>query len=81
LNTTITGPRPREDGDIRRDLPTNAIVNLTLIGRNFINNFEIRGSVFNLFDKSYDDPAPKSTVPTDYPQQGVSCIVELRYKF
>jgi iron complex outermembrane receptor protein len=81
LQTFISGPRPREDGDTRRDLPTHALVNLTVIGRNFLDNFEIKGAVFNLFDKSYDDPAPKDTVPTDYPQPGRSFIVELRYKF
>ncbi|KHE94042.1 Colicin I receptor precursor [Candidatus Brocadiaceae bacterium S225] len=81
LNTFVSGPRPREDGDIRGNLPSYALVNLTLIGRNFIDNFEIRGSVFNLSDKSYDDPAPKDTVSTDYPQQGRSFMFELRYEF
>ncbi len=81
LNTFISGPRPREDGDTRADLPSFALVNCTLIGRNFLDNFEIRGSVFNIFDKGYDDPAPKDTVPTDFPQQGISFMVELRYQF
>ncbi|GAX62209.1 TonB-dependent receptor [Candidatus Scalindua japonica] len=81
MNTFISGPRPREDGDTRRDIPGQALVNLTLIGKNIVNNVEVRGSVFNLFDKSYDDPAPKNTVPTDYPQQGRSFIIELRYEF
>ena len=81
LTTLLSGPRPREDGDTRRDIPAQALVNLTLIGKNFVDNFEIRGSVFNLFDKSYDDPAPKDTVPTDYPQPGRSFIIELRFEF
>jgi iron complex outermembrane receptor protein len=81
MNTFISGPRPREDGDTRRDLPSYTLTNLTLIGKNFIDNFEIRGSVSNLFDKSYDDPAPTDTVPTDYPQQGRSFMVELRFQF
>ncbi len=81
LNTFVSGPRPRENGDTRNNLPSYALVNLTLIGRNFIDNFEIRGSVFNLFDKNYDDPAPKDTVPTDHPQQGRSFMIELRYEF
>ncbi len=81
LNTFISGPRPREDGDTRVDLPSYALVNLTLIGRNLIDNFEIRGSVFNLFDKDYEYPAPVDTVPTDYPQQERSFMVELRYQF
>ncbi|KHE93255.1 MAG: TonB-dependent receptor [Candidatus Scalindua rubra] len=81
VNTFISGSRPREDGDTRRDIPAQALVNMTLIGKNFIDNFEVRGSVFNLFDKSYDDPAPKNTVSTDYPQQGRSFIIELRFEF
>jgi iron complex outermembrane receptor protein len=80
LHTFLSGPRPREDGDTRADLPSYTLVNLTVIGKNFMDNFEIRGSVHNLFDKGYDDPAPQNTVPTDYPQQGRSFMVELRYK-
>lgn len=81
VNTFISGPRPREDGDTRRDMPSYALVNLTLIGRKFMDNFEIKGSVSNLFNKGYDDPAPVDTVPTDFPQQGRSFIVELRYQY
>jgi outer membrane receptor for ferrienterochelin and colicins len=81
LTTHLSGPRPREDGDTRRDIPAQALVNMTLIGKNFIDNFEVRGSVFNLFDKSYYDPAPQNTVSTDYPQQGRSFTIELRYQF
>ena len=81
LTTLLSGPRPREDGDTRRDIPGQALVNMTLIGKNFIDNFEVRGSVFNLFDKSYYDPAPQNTVPTDYPQQGRSVTIELRFEF
>ncbi len=81
LTTLLSGPRPREDGDTRRDIPAQALVNLTLIGKNFIDKFEIRGSVFNLFDKSYYDPSPQGTVPTDYPQQGRAFVVELRFGF
>ncbi len=81
LNTFIVGPRPREDGDTRADLPSYGLVNLTFIGRNLVDNFEIRGSIFNLFDKDYKDPAPVDTVPTDYPQPERSFMVELRYQF
>ncbi len=81
LNTFISGPRTREDGDNRRDMPSYALVNLALIGKNFIDNFEIKGSIYNLFDKGYDDPAPMDTVPTDYPQQGRSFRIELQYKY
>ena len=81
LHTFYSGPRPREDGDIRHDLPSHFLTDLTVIGKNFLDNFEIRGSAHNLFDKKYYDPAPINTVPTDYPQQGRSFMVELRYEF
>ncbi|MEE9604455.1 MAG: TonB-dependent receptor [Candidatus Scalindua sp.] len=81
LHTFLSGPRPRDDGDTRADLPSYALVNLTLIGKNFMDNFEIRGSAFNLFDKGYDDPAFPNKVPTDHPQPGRSFMVELRYEF
>ena len=81
LNTFVSGPRPREDGDTRRDLPSYTLSNITLIAKNFIDNFEVRGSVFNLFDKSYDDPSPMNTIPTDFPQQGRSFMVEFRFNY
>ncbi len=81
LHTLFIGPRPREFGDTRHDLSSYALVNLTLIGKNFIDHLEIKGSIFNLFDKSYKDSAPRNTVPTDYPQPGRSFIVELQYQF
>ncbi|KHE93254.1 MAG: TonB-dependent receptor [Candidatus Scalindua brodae] len=81
LNTFVSGSRTREDGDTRRKLPSYALSNFTLIGKNFIDNLEIKGSVYNLFDKSYDDPAPMDTVSTDYPQQGRSFRIELQFKY
>jgi hypothetical protein len=63
MNTFISGSRSREDGDTRRDIPARALVNMTLIGKDFINNFGVRGSVFNLFDKNYDDPVTEKYSP------------------
>lgn len=54
--------------------------NLTLVGKNFIGNFKVKGSVFNFYDKSDDDPALNNTVPTDYPQPAKSFFTELRYR-
>ncbi|MCP5004419.1 MAG: TonB-dependent receptor [Planctomycetes bacterium] len=81
LHAFISGPRPRENGDTRADLPSHTVVDMTLIGENFMDNVEIRGSVLNLFDKGYDDPSPINTVPTDYPQSERSINVELRVSF
>ncbi len=81
LHTFISGPRPREHGDTRADLPSHTVVDMTFIGKNFMDNVEIRGSVLNLFDKGYDDPSPINTVPTDYPQSERAINVELRVSF
>ncbi len=81
LHAFISSRRAREKGDTRDSLPSYSLVDLTLIGKNFMDNFEIRGSVQNLFDKDYDDPSPKNTVPTDFPQQGRSFMIELRFQF
>ena len=81
LHTFLSGPRPRAFGDTRADLPSYALVNLTFIGKNFSDNFEIRGSVHNLFDQGYDDPSSATGVPTDHPQPGTSFFVELRFEF
>lgn len=55
-------------------------LNLALAEKSFIDNLEIRGSVFNLFDKNCDDPVPKDTAPTDHLQQARSFIVELSFR-
>jgi iron complex outermembrane receptor protein len=81
LHTFMTGSRPREDGDTRADLPFHTTSNLTLIGKNFMNNLEIRGSVFNLFGQGYDDPSGTDGAPTDRPQPRREFMVELRYEF
>ncbi len=81
LHAFVSGRRPRESGDSRGSIPSYALVDFTLIGKNFMDNFEIRGSVQNLLDKDYDDPAPVNTVPSDFPQQGRFFFVELRYEF
>lgn len=81
LHAFVSGRRPRENGDTRVSMPSYALVDFTLIGKNFMDSFEIRGSVQNLFDKDYDDPAPKGTVSTDYPRQERSFMAELRYQF
>jgi len=77
-NANLT-TRPREDGDTRRDIPAQALANLTLIEKNIVDNFEVLESVFNLFDKSSFDPAPQNTVLTDHPQQRRLFILELRF--
>ena len=86
LNTNIsvswTGKRYRDDRDTRDDLPDEALVDLTLIAKNFYRTLEIRGSVYNLFDEYYLDPNPfPGQVPNDYPTNKRMFLVEARYTF
>ena len=60
-----------------------AIVNATLIAKKFLENhegLELRGSVYNLFDKNYTSPTDPS-LPHDIPRPGRNFIIELKYKF
>jgi outer membrane receptor protein involved in Fe transport len=41
---------------------------------------EVRGSIYNLFDKDYTSPEDPA-VPDDMPQPGRNFIVEVKYKF
>lgn len=49
----VSGDRTRVTEDARDDSPGYALVDLTLIGKNFFNGLEIKGSIFNLLDKDY----------------------------
>jgi len=60
-------------------LPGNA----TLIARKFLRGFEgleLRGSVYNLFDKEYT-VSWSEFIPYGLSQPGINFLVEVRYKF
>jgi iron complex outermembrane receptor protein len=74
----------RDVGDSRDDPPDYAIVNATLIARNFggwFKGLELRGSVYNVFDKDYISPHPPGQLPDDLPMPGRSFLLEARYMF
>ena len=77
----IRGSRPRVEMDPRSEAPAYALVNASLLVRNIFRTLEISGTVHNLFDTSYEDPAPISTVPGDYPRSGRSVLIKLTYQF
>lgn len=81
VNLFVSGERPRTAGDTRSPMPAYALVDVSLIAKGFYNNLEIRGSVKNLFDEKYSDPATVSTVPGDFPREGTSFMLEALYKF
>ena len=56
LSTFVSGKRTRDAGDTRDDLPAYALLNLSVIGKEFFKTMEIQGTVYNLLDKDYSDP-------------------------
>jgi len=74
----------RQIGDPRDDVSGSAIVNSTLIAKKFLRGFdglELRGSVYNLFDKDYVEPSALSSLPDDIPMPGRNFMLGLRYTF
>jgi iron complex outermembrane receptor protein len=74
----------RNRGDPRDDMSGYGIVNATLIAKKFLEGyegFEIRGSVYNLFDKDYTSPTDQGQVLDDLPRPGRSFMVGVTYKF
>jgi len=74
----------REDGDPREDPGDYAIVNATLIAKDFVKELkglEVRGSVLNLLNKDYTMPTAAGELPNDMPMPGINFFVELRYTF
>ena len=75
----------RDRGDLRDDMSGYAVVNTTLIAKKFLKGYEgleIRGSVYNLFDKDYTNPDyPYPFLPNDMPRPGRNFMVEVKYKF
>ena len=73
-----TGP-----GDTREDPPSITLVNATLIARKLLKTYEgleLRGSVYNLFDKDWAIPSLPE-IPNDLPMPGINFLVEAKYTF
>ena len=75
----------RQKDDPRQDEnPGFTVVDMTLLAKNFfprLKGLEIRGSVYNLFEKDYTVPTPKDGLPVDFPMPGRSVMFDLRYTF
>ncbi len=80
LSAFVSGRRSREEGDTRDDLPAYSLLNLSVIGKEFFRSMEVQGTVYNLLDKDYSDPAP-TAVPDDLPRPGRTFWVGLSYQF
>ncbi|MGR3177497.1 MAG: hypothetical protein ACUZ8E_05535, partial [Candidatus Anammoxibacter sp.] len=81
LNAFIRGPSVRAEADRRDDSPGYAIVNFTLVVKDFFKGMKAKASLFNLFDKDYNDPSPINTIPTDLPRPGRTFYFQVDYKF
>ena len=78
------GDWTRREDDTRDDPEDYALVNATLIARNFLKGLkglEVRGSVHNLFNKEYTSPTAPGWLPDDLPMPGINFFLELRYTF
>ncbi len=80
VSTFVSGRRSREAGDTRDDLPAYALLNLSVIGKEFFKTMEVQGTVYNLLDKDYSDPGPVS-ITDDLPRPGRTFFVGLSYQF
>jgi len=79
-----TGPRPRNTGDTRAEMPSYTTVDLSATLKNFYKTFEIQATVRNLFDQRYSDPdtsGAAAKVPGDYPREGISWFLTASYTF
>jgi iron complex outermembrane receptor protein len=70
----------------RDDMSGFAVVNATLIAKKFWKEYEeleLRGSVYNLFDKDYTAPTGwgVDVLSNDLPMPGRNFMVEVKYKF
>jgi iron complex outermembrane receptor protein len=58
------------------------LTNLTLFSRNlFLKNVEISGSIYNLFNKKYEDPVGPELVQDAIKQDGLTFRLKLTYSF
>ena len=74
----------RRNWEKRDDISGYGIVNTTLIAKKFLKGyegFEVRGSIYNLFDKDYVSPYPLLILPEDLPRAGRTFLLEVKYKF
>lgn len=64
-------------------VPGYGLVNLSLLGRNWIKGLDVSVGVFNLLDKDYGDPSSNDydSAVVSVPQEGRTARVKLTYRF
>jgi iron complex outermembrane receptor protein len=58
-----------------------SVVNFTLFSQKIVKNLEFSGSVYNLFDTHYNDPATRFHLQDQIPQDGRTFRIKLTYRF
>ncbi|WP_250656225.1 TonB-dependent receptor plug domain-containing protein [Alkalimarinus coralli] len=74
------GSTSRAASDPRSDVPDSVTTDIALNWQNYITNLEVTASVYNLFDVQYEDASPSGVMISDFPRDGVSFMLEARYK-
>jgi outer membrane receptor for ferrienterochelin and colicins len=78
IEAQYTGPRRTLAGN---DTGGFVVANLTLLSQELIKGLEISGSIYNLFDKKYGDPASNEFRQNVIPQDGRTFRIKLTYLF
>ncbi len=78
IEVQYTGKRKTLGGDT---LAGYAVTNLTLFGQKLLRGLDLSASVYNLFDKTYSDPAGEEHIMDTIAQDGRSFMVKATYTF
>ena len=78
IEAQYTGPRRTLAGNNTGGF---VVANLTLLSQELIKGLEISGSIYNLFDKKYGDPASNEFRQNVIPQDGRTFRIKLTYLF
>jgi outer membrane receptor for ferrienterochelin and colicins len=79
---TTMRPSPITGEDVPgRNADGFGVVNFTLFSQNLVKNLEFSGSIYNLLDTAYSDPATRFHHQDLIPQDGRTFRVKLTYRF
>ena len=79
---TTMHPSPITGEDVPgRNADGFGVVNFTLFSQNLVKNLEFSGSIYNLLDTAYSDPATRFHHQDLIPQDGRTFRVKLTYRF
>jgi iron complex outermembrane receptor protein len=65
----------------RAPVPGRLLTNVTLTSREFAGGFRLSGSIYNLFNRGYSDPAGAEIAGSEVPQNGTDFRIKLTKTF